>query len=136
MAHVVAHDHSLRPLPLALAVLGTVMAAWAVIMAVVINDAQLPPRATGDAMVVFPRSFDGPSAFAAVIEAGGVVRRSTWFDNVQLVRSNEPGFVGRLQASGALAAFTPIGILPIATGGCSYLAPPAYPLFTRSGNAS
>ncbi|WP_245593354.1 hypothetical protein [Azospirillum halopraeferens] len=102
---------------MALALGAGVLAVWLGAMAFVLREAALPPETDGTVLVVFPPGTPDGRAFAAVVEAGGRPLRQTDVGFAWVARSDEPGFVGRLEAAGALGAF---GELPIGPqlGGC------------------
>ena len=91
---------------------------WAGFMALVLNDARLNADASGTVVAVFPRAKTPETIFTDVLAADGRLVRNTWFDNVWVLHSDRPGFVGRLEASGALAAYSPVPFQPVALGGC------------------
>lgn len=103
---------------LALAFLAGLLVLWLGVFGWVLRDAALPDTATGTVLAVFPPDQPAHAIYTAILAAGGGVAQNTWFGNIWLVQSDEPGFVGRLQAAGAWAAFAPQSVQPVALGGC------------------
>lgn len=101
----------------ALAFGAAVLAAWLGAMALALGEAALPPETDGTVLAVFPPGTSDDDAFAAVVRAGGEPVRRTWLGFAWVARAGEPGFVGRLQGEGVLAAY---GELPVGPqlGGC------------------
>ncbi|MGQ9371517.1 hypothetical protein [Azospirillum sp. ST 5-10] len=102
----------------ALALGAAVLAAWLGAMALALREAALPPETGGTVLAVFPPGTPGDAAFAAVVRAGGEPVRQTWLGFAWVARGREPGFVGRLNGEGVVAAY---GELPVGPqlGGCA-----------------
>lgn len=103
---------------LAVAFFAVVLAVWAGVMGVSLRQAALPEETDGLMLAVFHPGTSEADAFTAMVRAGGEPVRSTWLGFAYVARGLEPGFVGRLKAEGALAAF---GELPVGPtlGGCA-----------------
>lgn len=103
---------------LAVAFFAVVLAVWAGAMGVSLRQAALPEETDGLMLAVFHPGTSEADAFTAMVRAGGEPVRSTWLGFAYVARGLEPGFVGRLKAEGALAAF---GELPVGPtlGGCA-----------------
>ncbi|RJF82147.1 hypothetical protein D3877_18985 [Azospirillum cavernae] len=103
---------------LAIAFFAVVLAVWAAVMAASLRQAALPDDTDGLMLAVFHPGASEDDAFRAMVAAGGEPVRSTWLGFAYVARGREPGFVGRLKAQGALAAF---GELPVGPtlGGCA-----------------
>ena len=114
--------HSSPGLPighgLAMALLGGILLVWAGLTGLSLQRAALPDRTDGMMLAVFSPGTSDADAMAAMVRAGGEPVRSTWLGFAWVARGPEPGFVGRLKAEGALAAF---GELPVGPtlGGCT-----------------
>ena len=113
-----------RPFPghrFALGLLGAVLLVWASLFALGLHEAALPPQRAGMVTVVFPPGFDAREMMARVVRADGRAVRETMFDNIWVVQSDRGGFVGRLEAAGAWAAFDPAAFDPVDVAGCFLL---------------
>ncbi|MBP2299459.1 hypothetical protein [Azospirillum picis] len=95
-----------------------VLLVWAALMGLSLQRAALPDSTGGLMLAVFRPGTSDADALAAMVRAGGEPVRSTWLGFAWVARGQEPGFVGRLKAEGALAAF---GELPVGPtlGGCT-----------------
>lgn len=100
---------------------GAVLAVWAGFMAVALDDAALPAESDGIVLAVFPPGAAEEATFAAVVRAGGQPVRQTWLGFAWVVRGEGEGFVGRLQAEGAWAAYGTIPVAGPALGGCAVI---------------
>jgi hypothetical protein len=89
-----------------------VVALWAAVLAVILRVAALGPEDGGKVFVVFPPATAPAEAFAAIVAAGGEPVRAALGDWAWIVHGEGPGFVGRLERRGALAAFrgAPVGL--------------------------
>lgn len=103
---------------LSLLLLAATLLFWAGLVALVLNDARLPPQASGTVVAVFPRATPRARMFEAVLQADGRLVRETWFANIWVVSSNTSGFVGRLRAAGVKTAFKPALFEPVAMVSC------------------
>jgi len=103
---------------LAVAFFAVVLAVWAGVMGISLRQAALSEETAGLMLAVFHPGTSEADAFTAMVRAGGEPVRSTWLGFAYVARGLEPGFVGRLKAEGALAAF---GELPVGPtlGGCA-----------------
>src|SRR5687768_12043100 len=79
-------------------------AVWLVLMRIVLRAAALSPEASGKVFVVFAPGIAQEHAFAAVAGAGGAPLRSVLGSWGWIAHDEPSGFVGRLEAAGALAA--------------------------------
>lgn len=102
-----------------MAVAGMVLAGWAVGGAALLTFGALPPERTGTVAVLFPPATDGRAALAAVAAADGALVRTTVLPNIVIADGRAPGFVGRLRAAGAIAAYPPLDIGFVMVGGCT-----------------
>ena len=103
-------------LPLVLLLITLVF--WAGFMAFALRGAALSGEASGAVVVVFPPQRSMEQMFNAVLLSDGQLVNSTWFDSAWVVYSEQPGFVRRLKAAGAWAAFKPSLFSPITVAGC------------------
>ncbi|SMH58412.1 hypothetical protein [Azospirillum agricola] len=103
---------------LAAAFFAVVLAVWAAAMGLSLRQAALPEETDGLMLAVFHPGTSEADAFTAMVRAGGQPVRTTWLGFAYVARGLEPGYVGRLKAEGALAAF---GELPVGPtlGGCA-----------------
>ncbi|MGE0714595.1 MAG: hypothetical protein AB7P02_04055 [Alphaproteobacteria bacterium] len=118
-AATVAHPHRL-----AAWIAAGVLAAWAGGFALMLHAGALPPEGAGTVLALFPPGFGDVETLAAVAAADGRLVRGTWLPNLVLVDDAAAGFVGRLRAAGALAAYTPFDLGPAFVGGCAGVPPP------------
>lgn len=102
---------------LALGLIAGVALAWIAVVALTLRLTALPPDASGKLLVLFPPGTSAASSFATIVRAGGAPVRPTLGDWAWVAHAEDPGFVGRLEAAGALAAFrgVPTGM---ALAGC------------------
>jgi hypothetical protein len=86
--------------------------AWAIVLAAVVRGAALGPDEEGRMFVVFPPGTAPADAFAAIVAAGGEPVRPALGAWGWIAHADAAGFVGRLEQSGALAAFrgAPVGL--------------------------
>ncbi|MCC7272647.1 MAG: hypothetical protein IT561_08265 [Alphaproteobacteria bacterium] len=112
-----------RPHRLALGIAAGLLALWAASFALLLHAAALPPARSGTVLVLFPPRFGAIEAFAAIAAADGTPVRATWLPNFVLADGPDPGFVGRLRAAGALAAYSPFDLGPALVDGCTGLPP-------------
>jgi len=102
------------------------LALWAVVMAVALPLAALPEEAGGRVLVVFPPSLPADARLLAIIEAEGrpvlpLAGGLVWLTEPADDQSGVPGFVGRLKAAGAWAAYHPDTFAVLPQGGCFYI---------------
>jgi hypothetical protein len=96
----------------ALALMVGVVVLWAGVLAVILRVGALGPEDGGKVFVVFPPATAPAEAFAAIVGAGGEPVRAALGGWGWIAHSEAPGFVGRLERNGALAAFrgAPVGL--------------------------
>jgi hypothetical protein len=101
----------------ALALMAGVVLVWLTVLTFALRAAALPGEASGTMIVVFPPAVSEDQAFASTIAAGGRPVRRALGSFLWFVHAEHEGFVGQIEANGALAAFRngPAGI-PLA--GC------------------
>ncbi len=105
---------------LALGLLLVALVFWAGLMALMIHQARLEPEAAGTMVVVFPRAMARADRYAGLLDAGGRLVRTTWFDNIWMVHGEAAGFAGRLRAAGAVEVFAAVPFQPVMLGGCFF----------------
>jgi hypothetical protein len=105
----------------ALALMLGVVVLWLAVVALIVRAAALAPDDAGKVFVIFPPGTAPAEAFAAIVDAGGAPIRTALGDWAWIAHADTAGFVGRLEAGGALAAFrgAPAGL---ALAGCFGLA--------------
>lgn len=108
---------------LALGFFAAVAAIWAAAFSLTLLEAELPPEADGRVMVVYPFGWNGEAATAAALRTEARLVRQTWLPNMLEVISDQPGFAGRLQQSGAIAVYRaePFNLFTFA--GCTGMPP-------------
>jgi hypothetical protein len=95
---------------------GAVLAVWLAVMAVALRDAALPDATDGMVLAVFPPGTSEHDAFAAMVRAGGQPLRNTGLGFAWVAWGPAVGFVGRLKAEGAWAAFGELPVGPVLAG--------------------
>lgn len=101
---------------LAFGLLTGVLAAWLIIMAVVVRFAALPPEASGTMMAIFDPGTPADVVFAGLTRAEARIVGPTDFGFVWLVSSDQPGLAGRLAANGAIGAYRELPVSPTLVG--------------------
>jgi hypothetical protein len=96
----------------ALALMVGVVVLWAAVLAVILRVGALGAEDAGKVFVVFWPGTASADAFAAIVGAGGEPVRAAFGDWAWIAHAEGPGFVGRLEQNGALAAFrgAPVGL--------------------------
>jgi hypothetical protein len=89
----------------ALALMGGVVLLWLAVLSFALRAATLPGEASGTMFVVFPPGISEDQAFASTIGAGGRPVRRAFGNFAWIVHAEKKGFVGQIEANGALAAF-------------------------------
>ena len=145
MEHGVSAPHPARDLPEATALaerpeprprsgiasatllMAGVVLGWLAILVLVLRLAALPPVASGKLLVLFAPG-SAAEAFAAIVAAGGAPVRPVLGGLGWIAQADAPGFVARLEANGALAAYpgAPVGLT---LAGCfAFATDPPHPL--------
>jgi hypothetical protein len=106
---------------LALALAAGLLAAFLVAMAITMRAAALGPEDSGSMLAVFAASASDDEVFAGLIRAGGRPLRKTWVPGVWAVAGEDRGFVARLKAEGALAAYRELPFSPQIAGCFAYV---------------
>jgi len=94
---------------------------WIAVMAVALPLASLPEDAAGRVLVAFPPALSPDARLLAIARAGGRPVLPMAGERVWLAEADDPGFVGRLKAAGAWAAFRPETFAVLPDGGCFYI---------------
>jgi hypothetical protein len=94
---------------------------WAVVMAVALPLATLPEDATGRVLVVFPPGLPADARLLAIAAADGQPVLPLAGGLAWLAESKSAGFVGRLTAAGAWAAYRPESFAVLPDGGCFFI---------------
>jgi hypothetical protein len=89
----------------ALALMAGVVLLWLAVLTFALRAAALPAEARGTMLVVFPPGISEEQAFASALAAGGRPVRRALGNFLWIVHAEHAGFVGQIEASGALAAF-------------------------------
>ncbi|WP_340118327.1 hypothetical protein [Pelagibius sp. 7325] len=97
------------------------LALWLAVMAVALPLASLPEEAAGRVLVAFPPGQSPDARLLAIAAAGGRPVLPMLGGRAWLAEAQEPGFVGRLKAAGAWAAFRPATFAVLPGGGCFYI---------------
>ena len=107
----------------ALALAASVTVVCLAVAGALLHWGALPAERSGQVVALFPPGTDRMTAFAAIAAADGLLVRGTWLSNVVVADGGAPGFVGRLQAAGAWAAYPPFDLGPAMIGGCAGIPP-------------
>ena len=104
----------------ALALMAGVVVLWLAVLALILRAAALGPDAGGKVLAIFPPGTAAAEAFTAIVTASGAPIRPA-LGEWAWIAHGDAGFVGRLEARGALAAFrgAPAGL---SLAGCFGLA--------------
>ena len=94
---------------------------WIAVMAVALPLASLPEEAAGRVLVAFPPGLPTDERLLAIVAAGGRPVLPVAGEMAWLAEAEEAGFVGRLKAAGAWAAFRPETFAVLPQGGCFYI---------------
>ena len=70
------------------------------------RQAALPPEAPGPLLAVFEPGMSEDEIFARIVAANGKPLRGTWLGFVWVVAGEEAGLAGRLEAQGAIGAYS------------------------------
>lgn len=111
---------------LGLKILLIFLGLWLAVMAVALPLASLPEDASGRVLVAFPPGLDPDARLLAIAAADGrpvlpVMGGLMWLAESAGDGSAAAGFVGRLEAAGAWAAFRPETFAVLPDGGCFYI---------------
>ncbi len=94
----------------------SVLMIWAVVMAVLMRQAALPPDASGTMLAVFEPGASDDAIFAAITRAKAQPIRPTAFGFIWIVAGDEAGLAGRLTQEGAIGAYRELPISPTIAG--------------------
>jgi hypothetical protein len=94
---------------------------WALVMAVALPLAALPEEAGGRVVVVFPPTLPADERLLAIAAADGRPVLPLAGGLAWIAESEGSGFVGRLTAAGAWAAYHPDTFAVLPDGGCFYI---------------
>ena len=106
---------------LGLKILLFLLGLWLAVMAVALPLAALPEAAAGRVLVVFPPTAAADSRLLSIVEAQGRPVLPLLGGRLWLAESETPGFVGRLEAAGAWAAYRPQTFAVLPGGGCFFI---------------
>jgi len=90
-------------------------------MAVALPLAALPEEAGGRVLVIFPPNLTADHRLLAIAAAEGGPVLPLAGGLAWIAESEAPGFVGRLTAAGAWAAYRPDAFAVLPDGGCFYI---------------
>ncbi len=104
-------------------------ALWIAVMAFSLNLAALPGSTSGRVLAVFLPGLEADDRLLAIAAAEGRPVLSLLGGVMWLTESEQPGFVGRLETAGALAAYKPDVFSVLPQSGCFYISvhPPGPP---------
>lgn len=94
---------------------------WTLVLAVALALATLPETAAGRVVVIFPPALSADDRLLAIVAAEGRPVLPLAGGLAWIAESEAPGFVGRLTAAGAWAAYHPDGFAVLPDGGCFYI---------------
>jgi hypothetical protein len=94
---------------------------WLAVMALALPLTALPEEAGGRVLVIFPPTLSAEARLLAIVEAEGRAVLPLAGGRAWLADSETSGFVGRLTAAGAWAAYRPEAFAVLPDGGCFYI---------------
>jgi hypothetical protein len=106
---------------LSLRLLAFLFGLWLAVMALALPLAALPGDAAGRVLVVFPPALSADTRLLAIVEAEGRPVLPLMGGRLWLAESEAAGFVARLQAAGAWAAYRPATFAGLPGGGCFFI---------------
>ncbi len=112
------------------ALFATVMLVWLAGFALFMHLGRVSPAQSGTMLAVFPPSMSESQVFANIIEAGGRPVRPTWMPGTWVTFGDNSGYAGRLEAQGAIGAYTSTPFLPQLAGCFAYVDAKTVQLFT------
>ncbi len=101
---------------LAISLFFSVILLWIAVMAVLMRQASLPPKASGPMLAVFEPGTTPDDIFAKLTIAGAKPIRETAFGFIWVVAGDEPGLAGRLASQGAIGAYRELPLNPTIAG--------------------
>jgi hypothetical protein len=110
-----------------LAALAAALAAVVLVAALTLALGRAAAVESDRVTAIFPPGTSPASMMATVAAADGRLIRGTILLFAVEVAGEAPGIAARLEANGALAVIARLPGDRLAVGGCSYLAPEAYP---------
>ena len=112
------------------ALFAAVLLAWLAGFGLFMHLGRVSPDQAGTVLAVFPPSMQESQVFGKIIEAGGRPIRPTWMPGTWVTFGDAAGFAGRLEAQGAIGAYTSTPFLPQLAGCFAYVDAKAVQLFT------
>ncbi len=106
---------------LSLRILLLLLALWLAVMAIALPLAALPGGAGGRVLVVFPPGLAADNRLLAIVAAQGRPVLPLMGGRLWLAESEAAGFVARLEAAGAWAAYRPETFAMLPGGGCFFI---------------
>lgn len=94
---------------------------WLAVMAVALPLAALPGETAGRVLVAFPPGLTADGRLLAIAAAEGRPVLPVLGGRLWLAESEAPGFVARLEAAGAWAAYRPAVFAVLPEGGCFFI---------------
>jgi hypothetical protein len=94
---------------------------WLIVMALALPLAALPESAGGRVLAIFPPNLPAEQRLLAIAAADGRPVLPMLGGLAWLAEADSPGFVGRLTAAGAWAAYPPEIFAVLPDGGCFYI---------------
>ncbi len=108
----------------------TVMLIWLSGFALFMHFGRVNPEQSGTMLAVFPPSMTEDKVFGNIIQAGGRPVRPTWMPGTWVTFGDSAGYAGRLEAQGAIGAYSSTPFLPQLAGCFAYVDAKAVQLFT------
>jgi hypothetical protein len=112
------------------ALFAAVMLVWLAGFALFMHLGRVGPEQSGTVLAVFPPSMTENQVFGNIILAGGRPIRPTWMPGTWVTYGDKAGFAGRLEAQGAIGAYSSTPFLPQLAGCFAYVDAKAVELFT------
>ncbi len=107
-----------------------IMLVWLAGFALFMHLGRIGPEQSGTVLAVFPASLAEDQVFAKIIQAGGRPIRPTWMPGTWVTHGDKAGYAGRLEAHGAIGAYTSTPFMPQLAGCFAYVDAKAVQLFT------
>ena len=108
----------------------SVILIWLAGFALFMHVGKVNSEQSGTMLAVFPPSMSESQVFANIIEAGGRPVRPTWMPGTWVTFGDSSGYAGRLEAQGAIGAYSSTPFLPQLAGCFAYMDAKAVQLFT------
>ena len=107
-----------------------IIVLWLAGFALFMHLGRAAPEQSGSVLAVFSPSMPENQVFARIVQAGGRPVRPTWMPGTWITHGDSAGFAGRLEAHGAIGAYTSTPFLPQLAGCFAYVDAKVVQVFT------